>query len=327
MDYLRKKIQKYSGFFRSIKFFYRINNWFNRRLLSHNKSLYKKHGIKKSIYDSLSSTDFKNLSSDIPWLDRQDAIEDVKSHSSFESFSASTQDSIIQFIEDGFMILPAFFSKDAIQKHNEIFDDLLSSGNIDFNYTKRKITEAYKQSEFIDRHFFKNKDLLKLLEFIMGKKIIPFHTIHFLEGSEQKAHSDSIHMTTEPRGYLIAVWVALEDIDQDNGPLFYYPKSHRMDYLMSTDYDTGNTKWQLGKDNYRNYESKVQEILDKKSLDKKYFHAKAGDLLIWHANLLHGGEKIKEAGRTRRSMVAHYFCEEVICYHEISQRPALLPGH
>jgi hypothetical protein len=24
-------------------------------------------------------------------------------------------------------------------------------------------------------------------------------------------------------------------------------------------------------------------------------------------------------------MVAHYFCEGVICYHEISQRPALLP--
>jgi hypothetical protein len=59
-------------------------------------------------------------------------------------------------------------------------------------------------------------------------------------------------------------------------------------------------------------------------LQKEYFYAKTGDLLLWHANLLHGGERIKEEGRTRKSMVAHYFAKDVLCYHEISQRPAML---
>ena len=163
----------------------------------------------------------------------------------------------------------------------------------------------------------------------MGKKVLPFHTIHFIEGSEQKAHSDSIHMTTEPEGYLTAAWVALEDTHAGNGPLFYYPGSHRLPYVMTTDYDSGNTALTIGKNIYKKYEDKMQEVIESNNLKKEHFFAKKGDVLIWHANLLHGGEAITQQGTTRKSMVAHYFCEGVICYHEISQRPALIDpdGH
>ncbi len=47
-------------------------------------------------------------------------------------------------------------------------------------------------------------------------------------------------------------------------------------------------------------------------------------MLIWHANLIHGGEKITRENSTRKSMVVHYFAEDVIKYHEITERPALL---
>ena len=42
------------------------------------------------------------------------------------------------------------------------------------------------------------------------------------------------------------------------------------------------------------------------------------------ANLFHGGEPHLNRDRTRKSMVLHYFREGAICYHEITQRPALL---
>jgi hypothetical protein len=30
---------------------------------------------------------------------------------------------------------------------------------------------------------------------------------------------------------------------------------------------------------------------------------------------------------SRKSLVTHYFCKgDIICYHEITQRPAILPG-
>ena len=51
-----------------------------------------------------------------------------------------------------------------------------------------------------------------------------------------------------------------------------------------------------------------------------------GDVLVWHHNLLHGGSAIEREGATRRSMVAHYFGEGALCYHEITERPALIPA-
>ena len=31
-----------------------------------------------------------------------------------------------------------------------------------------------------------------------------------------------------PEGFMCGVWVALEDMDMDNGPLVYYPGSHQL---------------------------------------------------------------------------------------------------
>jgi hypothetical protein len=34
---------------------------------------------------------------------------------------------------------------------------------------------------------------------------------------------------------------------------------------------------------------------------------KAGDALIWHAQVIHGGTPIRDPNRTRKSLVVHYF--------------------
>ena len=69
----------------------------------------------------------------------------------------------------------------------------------------------------------------------MEREPAPFQTITSHKGSQQQEHSDSIHMTTYPIGYLTAAWVAFEDIHPDSGPLVYYPKSHRLPYIFSRD--------------------------------------------------------------------------------------------
>jgi ectoine hydroxylase-related dioxygenase (phytanoyl-CoA dioxygenase family) len=131
-------------------------------------------------------------------------------------------------------------------------------------------------------------------------------------------------MMTEPPGYLIATWTALEDCTEDNGPLFYYPGSHRLPIVTTEDYDSGNTFFTIGEHSNRHYENKIAEVIAQNGLQKQLFLAKRGDVLIWHANLLHGGSPILRPGATRKSMVCHYFAEGVFCYHEMSQRPALL---
>jgi ectoine hydroxylase-related dioxygenase (phytanoyl-CoA dioxygenase family) len=131
-------------------------------------------------------------------------------------------------------------------------------------------------------------------------------------------------MSTYPLGGLIAAWVALEDITPENGPLHYYPGSHKLPYYLNADYDNEGNSWLIGDKDYSAYEAFIDQRVQELGLKKEIFLAKKGDIFIWHANLLHGGEPHSNKALTRRSMVLHYFSPDHICYHEITQRPALL---
>jgi ectoine hydroxylase len=320
---LQRFFQRYTGLLRAFKPLYILNNILNRSKLQHNKSLYQKYGFKKSIYEPICNADFKEHNPEIPWIDQPDALEKIMQHADFEHFTPDVQQQILHFVENGYMILRGWLSPEKVDDINADIDRLLQSGKTDFNFTGRKIMAAFNQSDIIN-HYFRQPEMLHLLSFLLGKKALPFHTINFLEGSEQRAHSDSIHMTTEPEGYLIATWTALEDCTDENGPLFYYPKSHRLPFIMSNNFDSGSSRWLLGAESNKRYEDKIEAVIQNNTFLKEYFYAKKGDVLIWHANLIHGGSPIKTKGTTRKSMVAHYFAEGVICYHELTQRPALI---
>ncbi|MFB6306689.1 MAG: phytanoyl-CoA dioxygenase family protein, partial [Flavobacteriales bacterium] len=186
----------------------------------------------------------------------------------------------------------------------------------------RKIMFAIKDSQKL-KNLANPVRLMNILEMLMGKELKLFQSINFLQGSEQRAHSDTIHMTTYPLGNLIAVWIALEDVDEENGTLHYYPGSHKLPYITNKDIGNEGTKWKLGDKPYSAYEDKIEEVIEENNLKKETLKAQKGDIFIWHANLLHGGEPHKDPSRTRKSMVLHYFSKDAICYHEITQRPTL----
>lgn len=323
MASLQQIFKKYTGVLRQFKAVYVINNLLNRKKLEHNKVLYEQYGLNKSIFAPLGKSDFPDPHPDIPWLDRPNALRALEDHPNLREWSAPIQEELQRFVQDGYMILKNFFSDENVDRLNEEIDQLLRDQSLDFNYTGRKVMESFRISPMADA-FFRNRQLLKLLSFVMGKPVIPFQTINFIRGSEQSPHSDSIHMTTEPEGYLIAAWIALEDIGPDQGPLEFYPGSHRLPFISTKEYPSGNTHWTIGSESNKKYEKKMVEVVQEQKLQPKTFLAKKGDVLIWHANLIHGGQAIQRDGATRKSMVAHYFCEGVICYHEMSQRPALI---
>ncbi len=321
---LKHLFRHYTGSVRGWKISYLIHNLMNGSKLLRNRYLYQKYGLKKSVFSSIGSHDFPSRSLHVPWLDQPRALEALVSDPQFHQFPLAWQKEMIRFVEEGYMILRGFYSQAAVDRLNEQIAQLMAGKKLDVNYTGKKIMESFRESAVADQEFFRHPDMLHLLDFLMGRKVIPFHTINFIAGSEQRAHSDFIHMSTEPQGYLIATWTALEAVTPDNGPLFYYPGSHRLPYLSCQDYPSGNTRWALGPESNRRFEDKVEALLREHTFERKIFTAEPGDVLIWHANLLHGGSPIRDKGSTRRSMVAHYFCEGVICYHEISQRPAIL---
>jgi hypothetical protein len=322
---LGRFFQRYTGFLRSLKAVYVLNNLLNARRLAPNRRLYRRYGLRKSIFSPIGNADFKGRHhADIPWLDRPDAAAQLRQHPTFLALDAAMQAKALQFLQEGYTVLEGFFPQEATDALNAEVDRMLESGQTGFNYTGRKIFNLQDKSAVADG-FFRHAALLDFLSFLLGKRVLPFQSMNFTLGSEQRAHSDLIHMTTEPPGYLIATRIALEDCHPGNGPLFYYPGSHRLPFVSSADYDSGNTFLTIGANSNRRYEDKIAALIEANSLQKQDFIAGRGDVLIWHANLLHGGNPIRQPGATRRSMVCHYFAEDVLCYHEMSQRPAILP--
>jgi ectoine hydroxylase-related dioxygenase (phytanoyl-CoA dioxygenase family) len=47
-------------------------------------------------------------------------------------------------------------------------------------------------------------------------------------------------------------------------------------------------------------------MCEERGLKTEKFMAKKGDVLIWHADLMHGGARIQDPRQTRKSLVAHF---------------------
>jgi hypothetical protein len=106
--------------------------------------------------------------------------------------------------------------------------------------------------------------------------------------------------------------VALEDITEDNGPLFYYPGSHK-----TPEYNFSHFKNSLGDnsyDNYPEYEVFMEELMDASPFKKEKFLAKKGDALIWSSNIVHGGSAVNDPNSTRFSQVTHYYFKDCVYY-------------
>ncbi len=310
-------------FLRRFKISYILYNFFRKKDLQHNEAMYNKLGIKKKYFSPVNSKDFENLPQETPWLDKEDSKVVLPNNQQFQALPTNIQNELINYSDKGYAILRGFFDAQTIGKINTEIDSMVAEGKANWRYNNSKIMFAIHESTFL-KSIGKNEQLNTILSLLLGKKSKLFQSINFLYGSEQKTHSDSVHMTTYPFGYMIAVWVALEDISEDQGPLHYYPGSHKLPYVMNKDYNNEGNQFLVGDKLYYDYEDKIEEIIKDKNLQKETFLAKKGDVLIWHANLMHGGNKHVDKSKTRKSMVFHYFSENVVSYHEFTQRPALI---
>lgn len=147
----------------------------------------------------------------------------------------------------------------------------------------------------------------RTLRTLYGRRPIPFQTLNFRRGTEQRTHSDMVHFNSMPPRFMAGVWIALEDIGPDSGPLHYYPGSHRLaEYLP---HDIALSESASVPARYQEYEAFLAHLLESSGLRKEVVRPKKGEAFIWAANLLHGGEPIADSSSTRRSQVTHYYFE------------------
>lgn len=207
-----------------------------------------------------------------------------------------------QFEREGFLIFDPEISTALIEAiRADLHDKYLKTPGEP--RTNERILNAWKTSPNV-RALARSPKVLALLEEVYGRKALPFQTLNFPIGTQQKAHQDTIHFNSVPSGYMCGVWVALEDIDTTNGPLVYYPGSHKLpEFTMK---DAGL------KADYADYPKYVQfiaKVIDQSAFKPQYGTLQKGQALLWAGNLLHGGAFQKDKSRSRHSQVTHYFFE------------------
>lgn len=158
-----------------------------------------------------------------------------------------------------------------------------------------------------------NPQILDLLAKLYGRRPFPFQTLNFPVGTQQHLHSDSNHFSSLPERFMCGVWLAMEDVHADAGPLTYVPGSHKWPVL--TNVMIGRRAFGAEPQSAQApFESAWDAMIAASGGVQEVFLARKGQALIWAANLLHGGSLQIDPTKTRWSQVSHYYFEDCIYY-------------
>ncbi len=238
----------------------------------------------------------------IPWFDSPFFETQIQS----EKISPEFRETVKAYARDGYVILdPEIPDSDAV------FGRMI--GSLEGRYHGHgRLQDAWRFNTDVRTLALQGK-VLSFLKELYRREPIAFQTLNFPRGTQQLAHSDTIHFSTVPEGFMCGVWIALEDVDETNGPLILYPGSQKWPAYTYLDLNLSVAP-HLDLVNYKKYEAFQQELIRTKGIAGKKILLKKGQAVVWAANVLHGGSPILDKTRSRHSQVTHYFFEGCMYY-------------
>jgi hypothetical protein len=231
------------------------------------------------------------------WLDLPNADSEIDRRLQRKLITPEQAEACHFWIANGYLIVPGLIDVTTLDTTWAAYEDALARGLLG---PRSYVDPAQKLDDRkLDPHLSipavralqQDQRVLAWTDLLLGRKTAPFQTIMGHASSEQLPHSDSIHMTTYPLGFLVANWIAFEDVDPASGPLEYYPGSHRLPYILSAEIGLKPLEFKSkGYEVYRDlYEPAIAKACEAAGFEKQVFLPKRGDVLFWHANLVHGG--------------------------------------
>lgn len=250
-----------------------------------------------------------------PWFDRPDALEIINKWKIEGDITDDEFYHFRQFIIDGYMIYDNLIDDKLITSVNKEIDLAIAKGYQGYqDGSSQRLTHLHNIYPNI-RKLFLDRRYLDVVEKIFQSRANPCQSLTYINGSQQDAHQDTIHLTSFPAGYMCGVWIALEDIKPDSGELEVYPKSHKLSRIYM---DT--VKCNKVKNDWGEFATKVvqkwHDAINSTCLNKVTYRPSKGTVLIWHENLMHAGSIRRNIDLTRRSIVFHCFAEGTIVYYD-----------
>jgi hypothetical protein len=256
------------------------------------------------------------------WIDRYDWLDRLAGKHRRGEISEEVSTRIFRFVRDGYLVIEGAVAPDLVDRVNDEIEAAWRSPppglrvetfepdgqmhivppDISVREGRTKMLDLYAYSG-VTREAIAAPAVVEFLAAIFEDRPKAFQGLTFWNGSQQAIHKDTAYVKIDSNPmHLAATWLALEDISPGTGELEYYVGSHRApDFLFG-----GVSKWMESHTaDHDRFLRSLHEDARAFGHVKGSFLARKGDVLVWHADLAHGGSPVATPG-TRRSLVTHF---------------------
>ena len=210
-----------------------------------------------------------------------------------------------QWQRDGFVLAKGLFSNEEVERirehfmawnasdRKEDFDKVDPTGHDPLAKFPRIIHPHRKDPLSLD--FMLDSRLRDIMTDFLGEEPLAAQTMFYFKPPSargQALHQDQMYLRARP-GTCVAAWLAVDDCDVENGCMEIVPGSQDLPLLCHIDADTTKS--------FSNSTVPVPEgYVPIPAL------MKAGDVLFFHGNLIHGSGPNSSKDRFRRALIGHY---------------------
>jgi len=217
--------------------------------------------------------------------------------------------------QEGYLLVPNAIDADLIDELVAIYQrdivpsqGMFSRQSAKHAYTKNEVTShGYVTDSFLDVHAYYShpefreqalkilfsEALVRLCTEIAAEPCNLMQSMFFDMNTATCPHQDYWYLDSTPPGQLFAVWIALEDIQEEAGRFFVIPRSNQIEL-----YEPGLT--------HDDYLVRCKELFDSGREQVVAPALKKGDIIFWNSKLVHGALETSDTSLSRKSLTAHF---------------------
>ena len=219
-------------------------------------------------------------------------------------------DAVQHFREQGFALVSGLFSDDEVASLRDHYMELRARGAHpgDFGGIDMSSNDPLKRyPRMIHMHrwdapslqWLLDERLARAMTALLGIEPFAVQTMLYFKppgARGQALHQDQYYLKVNP-GTCIAAWMALDDCDEANGCLQVVPGTHQLPLLCTVEADLHNS--------FTDVTVPLAEGMQPTPVVMR-----AGDVLFFNGQLIHGSFPNRTDDRVRRSLIGHYIVGE-----------------
>jgi phytanoyl-CoA hydroxylase len=221
-----------------------------------------------------------------------------------------SKEDIQLFQEEGYIIIRNLFSEEEIAALRTNFMNLHAQGEIEGCFKAEPIEEAIKSGNILSAYprmmhphrvneeamrYMLDPRVFYILKQLLGEEAVAAQSMFYFKppgAKGQALHQDNFYLKVEP-GTCIAAWTAIDDADEANGGLFVVPNSQKEEIQCPHEADPQQS--------FTKDEVDIPDGLQPIPTDLK-----AGDVMFFNGNMIHGSYPNLSEDRFRRAFICHY---------------------